>query len=171
LLKAIEAIRAIPGLLLVTLGRGDTSFLTGPLFRHLGQINDIESMRSAYSAADVFAIPSLQDNLPNTVLESMACGTPVAGFDAGGVGEAVVDGQTGLLAITGDDTAFAINLRSILEDQLLQWNLGRESLARIGQEFTVALQARRYAELYREILQAQPAHNWPANPIQTSAGC
>ena len=37
LLKAIEAIRAIPGLLLVTLGRGDTSFLTGPLFRHLGQ--------------------------------------------------------------------------------------------------------------------------------------
>ncbi len=166
LLKAINAIRAIPGLLLVTLGRGDTSFLTGPLFRHLGPINDLSGMRSAYSAADVFAIPSLQDNLPNTVLESMACGTPVAGFDAGGVGEAVIDGQTGLLAATGDDTAFAINLRSILEDQLLQWTLGRESLARIGREFTVALQARRYAALYREILQAQPAGRRPANPIQ-----
>jgi glycosyltransferase involved in cell wall biosynthesis len=165
LLKAIDSIRAIPGLLLVTLGRGDTSFLTGPLFRHLGQINDIESMRSAYSAADVFAIPSLQDNLPNTVLESMACGTPVAGFDAGGVGEAVIDGQTGLLAATGDDTAFAINLRSLLEDQFLQWTLGRESLARIGQEFTVSLQARRYAALYREILQAQPANGWRKNPI------
>jgi glycosyltransferase involved in cell wall biosynthesis len=167
LLKAIDAIRAVPNLLLVTLGSGDTSFLTGPLFRHLGPIHDIASMRSAYSAADVFAIPSLQDNLPNTVLESMACGTPVAGFDAGGVGEAVIDGQTGLLATTGDDTAFAINLRTILEDQLLQWTLGRESLARIGREFTVSLQARRYAALYREILQAQPATGWPANPIRT----
>jgi glycosyltransferase involved in cell wall biosynthesis len=168
LLKAIDAIRAIPGLLLVTLGRGDTSILTGPLFRHLGPIHDIAGMRSAYSAADVFAIPSLQDNLPNTILESMACGTPVVGFDAGGVGEAVVDGQTGLLATVGDDPAFAINLRSILEDQLLQWTLGRESLARIGREFTVALQARRYSALYREILQAQPANDWHANPIQTT---
>jgi glycosyltransferase involved in cell wall biosynthesis len=101
----------------------------------------------------------------------MACGTPVAGFDAGGVGEAVIDGQTGLLAATGDDTAFAINLRSILEDKLLQWTLGRESLARIAREFTVALQARRYATLYRKILQAQPANGWAANPIQTSTAC
>lgn len=165
LLKAIDAIRGVPGLLLVTLGRGDTSFLAGPLFRHLGPMNDFASLRAAYSAADVFAIPSLQDNLPNTILESMACGTPVAGFDAGGVGEAVIDGQTGLLAATGDDTAFALNLRSILEDRLLQWTFGRESLARIGQEFTVTLQARRYAALYREILQAQPADRWQANPI------
>jgi glycosyltransferase involved in cell wall biosynthesis len=157
LLKAIEAIRAVPGLLLVTLGRGDTSFLTGPLFRHLGPLQDVESLRSAYSAADIFAIPSLQDNLPNTILESMACGTPVAGFDAGGMGEAIVDGQTGLLAATGDATAFAANLRSVLEDPWQRRALGRESLARIRQEFTVTLQARRYAALYREIIQSQPA--------------
>jgi glycosyltransferase involved in cell wall biosynthesis len=162
LLKALDAIRAIPGLLLVTLGRGDTSILSGPLFRHLGPVHDIESLRSAYSAADVFAIPSLQDNLPNTVLESMACGTPVAGFDAGGVGEAVIDGQTGLLAATGDDTAFAINLRSILEDEGRRRALGGESLARVEREFTVTLQASRYAALYREILQAQSAARWQA---------
>jgi glycosyltransferase involved in cell wall biosynthesis len=156
LLNALEIIRAIPGLLLVTLGRSDASVLTGLPFLHLGPIHDQESLRSAYSAADVFALPSLQDNLPNTILESMACGTPVAGFDTGGVGEAVINGQTGLLASTGDDRAFAANLRSILEDQLLQRELGRESLARIGREFTIALQARRYAALYREILQAQP---------------
>ena len=164
LLKAFDAIRAIPGLLLVTLGRGDTSFLTGPLFRHLGPMHDTESLRTAYSAADVFAIPSLQDNLPNTILESMACGTPVAGFDAGGVGEAVIDGQTGLLAPTGDDSAFASSLRSILEDRLLQRSLGGESLSRVGREYTVILQARRYAALYREILESQPAGNRHANP-------
>ncbi len=161
LLRAIDAIRTVPGLLLVTLGRGDTSFLTGPLFRHLGPMQGVESLRYAYSAADVFAIPSLQDNLPNTILESMACGTPVAGFDAGGVGEAVVDGQTGLLAPTGNEFAFARNLRSVLEDTLLRRAFGCESLARIGREFTVTLQARRYATLYREIIRSQPAGRLP----------
>jgi len=95
----------------------------------------------------------------------MACGTPVAGFNTGGVGEAVIDGQTGLLAPTGDDRAFAANLRTILEDRQLQHVLGCESLARIGREYTVTLQARRYAALYREILQSRPAGNRPANPV------
>jgi glycosyltransferase involved in cell wall biosynthesis len=87
----------------------------------------------------------------------MACGTPVAGFDAGGVGEAIVDGETGRLAATGDATAFAANLRSVLENPWQRRALGRESLARIRREFTVTLQARRYAALYREIIQSQPA--------------
>ncbi len=165
LLKAFDAIRAIPGLLLVTLGRGDTSFLTGSLFRHLGPMHDTGSLRTAYSAADVFAIPSLQDNLPNTILESMACGTPVAGFDAGGVGEAVIDGQTGLLAPTGDASAFAASLRAILEDRMLQRALGGESLARVGREYTVILQARRYAALYRKSL----SHNPPEAGTRTQS--
>jgi glycosyltransferase involved in cell wall biosynthesis len=165
LLKAFAAIRSVPDLLLVTLGRGDTSLLSGPLFRHLGPMHDIGSLRSAYSAADLFALPSLQDNLPNTILESMACGTPVVGFNTGGVGEAVIDGQTGLLAPTGDDRAFAANLRTILEDRQLQHVLGCESLARIGREYKVTLQARRYAALYREILQSRPAGNRPANTV------
>jgi glycosyltransferase involved in cell wall biosynthesis len=164
LLKALDAIRAIPDLLLVTLGRGDTSFLSGPLFRHLGPMHDSGSLRSAYSAADVFALPSLQDNLPNTILESMACGTPVAGFDAGGVGEAVIDGQTGLLAPTGDDSAFAANLRAVLDDQQLRRTLGCESLVRIKQEYAVTLQARRYAALYREIIQSQPGGQLAREP-------
>lgn len=50
-----------------------------------------------YSAADVFIIPSLADNLPNTVLESYYCGTPVIGAKAGGIPEMIVENETGWL--------------------------------------------------------------------------
>jgi glycosyltransferase involved in cell wall biosynthesis len=125
------------------------------MWRDLGPIYDVERLRAAYSAADVFAIPSLQDNLPNTILESMACGTPVVAFATGGITEAVSDGHTGLLAPTGDVSAYSLRLRRILEDGRLRHDLGVGARKRAEQDFTVELQARRYASLYQEILRAQ----------------
>jgi glycosyltransferase involved in cell wall biosynthesis len=63
----------------------------------LGSISDERLMSIAYSAADVFVIPSLMDNLPNTVLESIMCGTPVVGFPVGGIKDMIEDGVNGLL--------------------------------------------------------------------------
>lgn len=63
----------------------------------LGTINEDDRLALVYSAADVFVIPSKEDNLPNTILESMACGTPVIGFDIGGIGDLVKNGKTGYL--------------------------------------------------------------------------
>ncbi|HTQ32097.1 MAG TPA: glycosyltransferase family 4 protein [Opitutaceae bacterium] len=156
LLTALESIRNIPDLLLVTLGRGSASCLSEPVFRHLGVLNNIELLRAAYSAADVFAIPSLQDNLPNTVLESMACGTPVVGFDSGGISEAISEGQTGLLAPSGRAPDLGRALRRILEDKILRQSMAVESRRRIVKEYTAQLQARRHASLYQEILQRAP---------------
>ncbi|HWA08593.1 MAG TPA: glycosyltransferase [Opitutaceae bacterium] len=157
LIKAFESVRDIPGLLLVTLGRGSSAMLAGLPCRHLGALHDPALLRAAYSAADVFAIPSRQDNLPNTILESMACGTPVVGFDVGGVGEAIVDGETGFLAPVGDAAAFAAALRRILEDPRLRGQMAHEARARVEKEYTVRLQALRYAALYREMLEAKPS--------------
>lgn len=61
-------------------------------------INSTERLVWLYNAADAFVLPSLQDNLPNTVVESLACGTPVVGFRIGGVPEMVVHEKTGYLA-------------------------------------------------------------------------
>ena len=69
---------------------------------HVQTIGDDRLLSFIYSCADVFVVPSLQDNLPNTVLESMACGTPVVGFRAGGIAEAIHDGKTGLLVTVGN---------------------------------------------------------------------
>lgn len=157
LLKAFSALRDLPDLLLVTLGRGRPAELPQSHSRHLGPLDDLDRLRAAYSAADVFAIPSLQDNLPNTILESMACGTPVVGFNAGGVGEAVLDGRTGLLAKTGDTAELALALRSLLADRQLQQAYGAEARLRVEREFTVRLQAQRYAALYRELLHTPSA--------------
>ncbi len=61
-------------------------------------VSDTETLVSLYNAADAFVLPSLQDNLPNTVVESLTCGTPVVGFRIGGVPEMVEHGKTGYLA-------------------------------------------------------------------------
>ena len=63
----------------------------------LGPIYDERLMSVVYSAADVFVIPSLMDNLPNTVLESLMCGTPVIGFPVGGIPDMIEHGKNGLL--------------------------------------------------------------------------
>ncbi len=63
----------------------------------LGTVIDERVMSIVYNAADLFIIPSLMDNLPNTALESVCCGTPVIGFDIGGIPDIIEDGVNGLL--------------------------------------------------------------------------
>ncbi len=81
-----------------------------PFHLHLLGAVPATSMVDVYRAADLFVIPSKEDNLPNTVLESLACGTPVVGFRTGGIPEMIEPGRTGFLAALGDveDLAEAI---------------------------------------------------------------
>ncbi len=105
----------------------------------------------AYSAADFSVVPSIQDNFTNTVLESLACGTPVVAFDAGGIPEMVRPGVTGFLAPAGradalrDAAIAALNAPG-------QWARLREECRRVAvEEYAAGVQARRYAELYAEL--------------------
>jgi len=79
--------------------------------RFLGPIHDDLTMAIVYSAADVMLVPSRQDNLPNTAIESIACGTPVAAFEIGGIPEVVQHQSTGWLAkpFNTDDLAAGIS--------------------------------------------------------------
>ena len=81
-------------------GQAQTSDFEGLPFKVnlLGRLSDLETIAKAYSAASVFVIPSLEDNLPNTVIESMACGTPVVGFNTGGIPEMIDHNTTGYVA-------------------------------------------------------------------------
>jgi glycosyltransferase involved in cell wall biosynthesis len=119
--------------------------------RHLGFIQSDLLMAIVYSAADVFVLPTLADNLPNGVLESMACGTPCVAFDVGGVGDAVRHMETGYLASYRDAGDLARGIDAILGDAVLRADLGRRARSAVEKEFTLRLQAERYLELYRQL--------------------
>src|SRR5271163_2072071 len=70
---------------LLSVGPGFPPDLQGFPHQHIDSIRDDRILSDVYSAADVFVVPSLQENLPNTALEAVACGTPVVGFAVGGI--------------------------------------------------------------------------------------
>src|SRR5690606_32782307 len=69
-----------------------------PPVHDLGKLSDLTQIAEAYAAADVMVVPSLEDNLPNTILEAMACGTPVVGFDIGGIPDMIDHQRNGYVA-------------------------------------------------------------------------
>ena len=136
---------------LLTVGYGSWEFPKHLKVTQLGLIHDDARMSLAYSSADVFACPSLEDNFPNTVLEAMACGVPVVGFDVGGIPEMVSDGETGFLAPAGDAGALADAIERILGSGKSEKfaTLCRERAAR---EFDLRTQGERYLRLYQQIV-------------------
>lgn len=101
------------GVELIIFGNKDTAnvpdFPVSTTF--LGTISNDEKLSICYSAADVFLTPSLEDNLPNTVMESLSCGTPVVAFTTGGIPDMVTHMDNGYLASykSSDDFAAGIS--------------------------------------------------------------
>ena len=122
-----------------------------PKFHEFGFVDSPEKHRLIYAAADLFVLPSREDNQPQTGLEAMACGTPVVGFRAGGVPEYVRHNKTGLVASMGDETEMADHIRRLVNDVELRERLARDARRMIELEFTAELQAKRYIHLYRDI--------------------
>jgi glycosyltransferase involved in cell wall biosynthesis len=121
---------------------------------HLKDVSDDELLSHVYSAADVFVAPSLQDNLPNTVLEAMACGTPVVAFGVGGIPEAVRHGETGFVVAPRDSAGLGRAMLELLSSEPMRAKMSGECRRIATEEYGIELQARRYAALYREIAPA-----------------
>lgn len=121
--------------------------------RHLalGPVHETARLAAIYNAANVFVLPSRQDNLPNTLLEAQACGTPCVAFDVGGVGDAVLSPSSLIPAFDIAAMADAIDrqLLSLTSDRFRQ-SLRMAAIERFGEE-TVAT---RHEALYREVIDA-----------------
>ena len=119
--------------------------------RFMNYISEAETLVDLYNAADVFVLPSLEDNLPNTVMEALSCGTPVAAFRIGGVPEMVAHGICGYLAEPGDADGLAAGIEYILfncEDKVCREN----SRTKVLENFSPSLVAGKYFELYKKLL-------------------
>jgi glycosyltransferase involved in cell wall biosynthesis len=146
LLKQQEPARPIE---IVVMGKSTPEALaTLPYPVHaLGMVAGAPALARVYGMADVFVIPSLEDNLPNTVMESLACGTPVAGFNTGGIPEMVDDGVCGFIAPQGDSVALAQAIARVLDaDQASMRIATREKVVKAYSNKVVAVQ---YAALYQ----------------------
>ncbi|MEI6330021.1 MAG: glycosyltransferase family 4 protein [Pseudanabaena sp. ELA645] len=118
---------------------------------YLGILNDDISLSLVYAAADVFLAPSVQDNLPNTVMESLACGTPCVAFDIGGMPDMIDHQQNGYLAQPFDIDDLAKGITWVLEDDERLRKLGTNSREKVEQNFTLEIQANNYLSLYKDI--------------------
>jgi len=126
---------------------GISRFSTPYKWHHLGHLNTSSELSAAYSAADVFVIPTREDNLPNTVLESLACGTPVVGFDLGGLPDMVVHRETGYLAPFPDVEEMARGIDWITrKDAGFFKETCRE---RALEKYALNIQAEQYLSIYR----------------------
>jgi len=118
---------------------------------YLGRLNDDIALALLYSAADVFLAPSVQDNLPNTVMESLACGTPCVAFDIGGMSDMIQHQQNGYLAKPFDVNDLAKGITWVLEDEERLKKLGSNSRDKVEQKFTLEIQANNYLSVYNDI--------------------
>lgn len=119
---------------------------------YLGRLQDDLCLRLAYSAADVFVIPSRQDNLPNTGLEAHACGAPVVAFETGGLVDIVEPGITGALAKPFDPASLAASILWVLEDSERLNRLRSEARKRAVHLWHPRRISGLYADIYQEAL-------------------
>ncbi|MCI5149796.1 MAG: glycosyltransferase [Candidatus Electrothrix sp. MAN1_4] len=119
--------------------------------RYLGHLHDDISLRVLYSAADVMVVPSLQENLSNAIMESLACGTPVVAFDVGGNSDLIEHQKTGYLATPFDADELACGIDWVLTTENYS-ELSTNSRNKVLREFDSPFVARRYIQLYQDML-------------------
>jgi glycosyltransferase involved in cell wall biosynthesis len=119
---------------------------------YIGKLSDDISLSILYAAADIFIAPSLQDNLPNTVMEALACGTPCIAFKIGGMTDMIEHEQNGYLAQPYEVEDLAKGIIWVLEDKERWRKLSDRARKKVEQEFTLDLQAQQYLALYKELI-------------------
>jgi glycosyltransferase involved in cell wall biosynthesis len=119
--------------------------------RHLGTVESDLLLSVFYSLADLFVIPSRQEAFGQTALESMACGTPVVGFDVGGIPDMVQPGETGWLAEVADVQSLRYTVEQALQNSDNRERMGKRCRKIVLEEYTIERQAQDYQELYENI--------------------
>lgn len=117
----------------------------------LGYMSDAHQIAEVYSAVNLFVLPSLEDNLPNTIMEAMACGVPCVGFEVGGIPEEIDHLVNGYVARYKDTSDLAEGIRWVL-DETDRKSLGAAAVEKVAAAYSQGSVAARYKEVYNETL-------------------
>ena len=133
---------------------GHSDELTGrlplPVFP-LGYVSDERQIVNIYRSADVFVTPSLEDNLPNTIMEAMACGVPCVGFKVGGIPEEIDHQKNGYVAAYRDAEDLARGIHWVLQEADYE-ALSKAAVTKVSRSYSQQSVALKYTEVYNEAL-------------------
>ncbi len=115
----------------------------------LGFVNDDKQKALIYNAADVFVTPSLEENLPNMLMEAMSCGTPCVGFNIGGIPEMIDHQVNGYVAQYRDSKDLAEGIKWVLASEE---DLGAKVRQKVLNAYSEEKVANQYIELYKSLL-------------------
>ena len=155
----LEALQKIKNKLftLIVLGDSTNIQIEGLDVRYAGVVRDNDSLRRYYSSANAFIIPSREDNLPNVMLESLACGTPVIGFPVGGIKEHILDFKTGLVADDLSSESLAKAIDKFCENK--EMFSSEEIQNYVKDNFNEDDVANEYVKVYNELLKKDKVRN------------
>lgn len=158
LLDALGHLRGqLPGLEIIIFGQSRPKVVPdlGFPIHYTGHLHDDLSLRVLYSAADAMVIPSRMDNLPNTGVEALACGTPVVAFDTCGLPDIVAHQATGWLAKAFDTEDLARGIQWVLADEQRLSRMGQAGREYAVARFSYPVVAEQYKALYQSVLDRQ----------------
>jgi glycosyltransferase involved in cell wall biosynthesis len=149
--KAIDFLSQATGtshLELVIFGKSDMdlSKFFALKVNYVNYLSDEKDIIALYNAADVYVTPSLDENLPNTIMEAMACGTPCVGFKTGGIPEMIDHQQNGYVAKYEDPDDFAKGILWCLENYRL---LSTDARKKVEKCYSNEVVAKQYINLYQ----------------------
>ena len=170
LAEALAMLRPTTPIALVFFGKGGVpreKLPKVPLVS-MGFVSDPSRHALLYSAADLYVMPSLEETFGQTGLEAMACGTPVVGFDTGGMPDFIRPNHTGLLAKVGDPRDLARQMQVLIDHPRLRRRLGENARAMVVDEFRADQAARNYIELYESIIASPASSHERARMLQAA---
>lgn len=135
----------------IILGKSNEEAMDIPLPSYtMSYIKDDEGLSEIYNAADVYVTPSLQDNLPNTIMEALACSLPCVGFNVGGIPEMIDHKANGYVAEYKSATDLANGIYWVLEEAQYM-ELKRLALVKAQKSYSEKVVVERYMQVYKKI--------------------
>ena len=121
-----------------------------PMFP-LGYVADTQQIVDVYNAVDVFVTPSLSDNLPNTIMEAMACGIPCVGFEVGGIPEMIDHKRNGYIVELKNSADLANGIYWVLN--IADYDkLSADAIKKVKENYSQARVAAQYIDIYKKAL-------------------
>lgn len=117
----------------------------------MGYLSSEKRISDVYALSDVFVTPSLEDNLPNTIMESMACGTPCVGFEIGGIPEMIDHKKNGYVAKYESAEDLANGIQWVLDNPDRE-GISSACIDKVNSCYSEDIVAQKYIALYERLL-------------------